>query len=335
MKLINMRAIVLNSYGSTSNFEKAEIPLPKISPNQVLVRVVASSVNPVDCKIKKGLLSVGPALPAVLHGDMSGEIVQIGESVTEFKKGDLIYGCVGGFGDLPGVLSEFVAVDSQLIALIPQNLTMAEAASIPLVGITAWNALVDRANVRKGQRVLVHGAAGGVGHIGLQLAKALAAEVHTTASTDAKIKFGKEIGADVLINYKKEKVEDYISTHTNGEGYDVVFDTAGGECLDNSFIAAKIGGSVVSIAARAKHDLSPVHIKSLTLHVVFMLLPLLRGMGRAHHGNILRKLGELIEDGLIQPKLHNRKFNFEEVEDAHRCFEEDEIMGKISLVSNW
>jgi NADPH2:quinone reductase len=156
MKLINMRAIVLNSYGSTSNFEKAEIPLPKISPNQVLVRVVASSVNPVDCKIKKGLLSVGPALPAVLHGDMSGEIVQIGESVTEFKKGDLIYGCVGGFGDLPGVLSEFVAVDSQLIALIPQNLTMAEAASLPLVGITAWNALVDRANVRKGQRVLVN-----------------------------------------------------------------------------------------------------------------------------------------------------------------------------------
>jgi len=109
-----MKAIILNSYGKTANFEKAEIPLPKILPHQVLVRVAASSVNPVDCKIKKGLLSVGPPLPAVLHGDMSGEIMQIGESVTEFKKGDLVYGCVGGFGDLPGVLSEFVAVDSQL-----------------------------------------------------------------------------------------------------------------------------------------------------------------------------------------------------------------------------
>jgi len=330
-----MKAIVLNSYGNTANFEKVEIPVPKILSNQVLVRVVASSVNPVDCKIRKGLLPVGPSLPAVLHGDMAGEIVQIGESVAEFKKGDLVYGCVGGVGDLPGVLSEFAAVDSQLIALIPQNLTMEEAASLPLVGITAWNALVDRANVTTGQRVLIHGAAGGVGHVGLQLAKALGAEVHSTASSDAKIKFGKGIGADVLINYKKEKVEDYISTHTNGEGYDVVFDTAGGVCLDNSFTAAKIGGTVVSIAARAKHDLSPVHVKSLTLHVVFMLLPLIRGVGRSHHGNILRKLRELVEDGVLQPKLHSRKFNFEEVEDAHRCWCEEDVLGKISLVSTW
>ena len=141
-----------------------------------------------------------------------------------------------------------------------------------LVTITAWNALMDRAKVSEGQRVLVHAAAGGVGHVALQLAKAAGAEVHVTASSENKISLGKKLGAEVGINYRKETVEEYLAAHTDGEGYDIVFDTVGTTRLDDSFQAAKIGGTVVSIAARSTHDLSNVHIRGLTLHVVFMLL---------------------------------------------------------------
>ena len=330
-----MKAMVLDSYGENSIFNVKEIAEPKIGTNQVLVKVVASSVNPVDCKIKKGLLSVGPTLPAVIHGDMSGEVVRVGQSVTNFKKGDLVFGCVGGFGDLPGVLSEYVAVDAQLISQVPDNLSLEEAAVLPLVGITAWNGLVDRVKIVQSSKVLIHAGAGGVGHIGIQLAKILGAEVHTTISSDKKISLSKEIGADVCINYNNMDVEEYTLEYTKGIGYDVVFDTVGGCCLDDSFKSARIGGSVVSIASRSTHDLTLVHTKSLSLHVVFMLLPILSGEGRQAHGNILGKLKKYVESGQLMPKLHSKRFSFEEVEDAHLCWSEEDVMGKISLVSEW
>ena len=136
---------------------------------------------------------------------------------------------------------------------------MVEAATLPLVGITAWNALLDRAEVASGQKVLVHASCGGVGHIGLQLAKAFGAEVHATASDDRKIGLGFELGADRMINYKQTDVDSYVRSETDGKGYDAVFDTVGGKCLDDSFQATRIGGTVVSIAARSTHDLTPVH----------------------------------------------------------------------------
>lgn len=330
-----MKSLVLKKYGDIENFEVRDVPIPSIRPGHVLIKVAASSVNPVDVKIRQGLLPIGPDLPATLHGDMSGGIIDIGAGVTEFKKGDEVYGCVGGFKELPGVLAEFIIADSQLIALKPKNLSMEEAAVLPLVSITAWNGIVDRAKVQKGQRVLVHGATGGVGHIALQLAKAYDAEVHTTCSSEEKSDIAKKLGADVAINYKNLKVNDYVSSYTGGEGYDVVFDTVGGSCLDDSFLAAKIDGVVVSIAARASHDLSQVHIKSLTLHVVFMLLPLIRDQGRNRHGEILKELSILVENSQVRPLLHCKKFDFEDVGAAHKCLENGEAVGKISLVSNW
>jgi len=210
-----------------------------------------------------------------------------------------------------------------------------EAATLPLVGITAWNALIDRAQVRVGQKVLVHASCGGVGHIALQLAKSFGAEVHATASDDRKIGLGFELGADRMINYKQTEVDSYVRDETDGKGYDAVFDTVGGKCLDDSFQAARIGGSVVSIAARSTHDLTPVHVKSLSLHVVFMLLPILRDEGRERHGEILGELTNLVEGGKIRPLVHEEVFDFQEVGRAHEALECGKATGKVALRASW
>jgi NADPH2:quinone reductase len=330
-----MKAILLKEYGSTAGFSTEEIPQPEVRPGCVLVEVGASSVNPVDYKIRQGLLPVGPELPGILHGDMAGTVVQVGEGVEGFAEGDEVYGCVGGFKGLPGVLSEYALADARLLSKKPSNLSMVEAATLPLVGITAWNALIDRAEVASGQKVLVHASCGGVGHIGLQLAKAFGAEVHATASDDRKIELGFELGADRMINYKQTDVDAYVKSETDGKGYDVVFDTVGGKCLDDSFQATRIGGTVVSIASRSTHDLTPVHVKSLSLHVVFMLLPILRGEGRERHGEILGELTGLVEGGKVRPLVHEEVFDFQEAGRAHEALESGKVTGKVALRANW
>lgn len=309
--------------------------MPEVSPGHALVKVSASSVNPVDYKIRQGLLPVGPELPGILHGDLAGTVEQVGEGVSNIVEGDEVYGCVGGFKGLPGVLSEYALADARLLAKKPRNLSMVEAATLPLVGITAWNALIDRVQVRTGQKVLVHGSCGGVGHIGIQLAKAFGSEVHATASDDNKIAVGFDLGADRMINYKETQVDAYVQSETEGKGYDAVFDTAGGKCLDDSFQAAKIGGNVVSIAARSTHDLTPVHVKSLSLHGVFMLLPIIRDDGREKHGEILGQLTGLVEGGKLRPLVHEEVFDFQEVGRAHEALESGQILGKVALRANW
>jgi len=328
-----MKAIILPEYGGPELFRVEECPKPKPEPGQALVRVRASSVNPVDFKIRQGLIPIGPELPGILHGDMAGVIEEIGDGVEGFSPGDEVYGCVGGFKDLPGVLADYALADVRLLAPKPPSLSMEEAAALPLVTITAWNAIHDRVKVSSDDKVLVHAAAGGVGHVGLQLAKAAGAEVHVTASSEEKLSLGRELGADVAINYKESTVEEYVAENSGGEGYDVVFDTVGTSRLDDSFKAAKIGGQVVSIASRSNHDLTPVHVKGLTLHVVFMLLPLARNVGRERHGEILKEAGQLVESGKLRPHIHREIFPFERVGEAHALLESGKVLGKIVLTN--
>ena len=329
-----MKAIIMPEHGGPELFRVEEVPKPEIKPGHVLIQIAASSVNPVDFKIRQGLIPIGPELPGILHGDMAGTVEDVGEDVEGFSPGDEVYGCIGGFKGLPGVLADYALGDARLLAKKPSNLSMKEAAALPLVTITAWNALMDRAKVREGQKVLVHAAAGGVGHVGLQLAKAAGAEVHVTASSAEKLALGKSLGADAGINYRESSVEDYVSEHTGGEGYDVVFDTVGTTRLDDSFQAAKIGGTVVSIATRSTHDLTNVHVRGLTLHVVFMLLPLARNIGRERHGAILRETTQLAEAGKLRPHLHDEVFSFERVGDAHALLESGGVLGKIALTNS-
>jgi NADPH2:quinone reductase len=331
-----MKAMVIRNFGSHDVFEIADIDKPTQEAGDILIKVASSSVNPVDTKIRSGVVAaVAPDFPGVLHGDVAGVVEDVGEGVTSFKPGDEVYACAGGIKGLGGALAEYMLADADLVAPKPKNLSMTEAGVLPLVTITAWNAIVDRANVRSGQKVLVHGGTGGVGHIGVQLAKQVGAEVYTTVSSEEKETAAKELGADHVIRYKDTSVVDYVKEHTGGKGFDVVFDTVGTDTMDRSFEAAADNGTVVTIAARSTHDLSPLHGKGLTLHVVFMLLPLLRGRARATHGEILRKAAILIEDGKLRPLVDQETFSFENVGKAHARLEAGEAMGKIALVNEW
>jgi len=274
-------------------------------------------------------------LPGVLHGDVSGIVREVGDEVKDFKVGDEVYGCIGGFSHMPGVLSEYALADSRLIAKKPVRLSMIESAALPLVSITAWNALVDRGRISPNQKVLIHAGTGGVGHLALQLAKAMGAETHVSISNVKKAEIARALGADDILHYSREKPGQFLQNLPQGCFYDLVLDTVGGCCLDQSFQAAREYGTVVSIAARASHDLTLMHMKSLSLHVVFMLLPLLQNQHREKHGQILQEIAAFVDQGKINPLIHPEVFSFENVGKAHQCWESSQAIGKIVLENNW
>lgn len=332
-----MKSQIIQSFGEPSVFQFKEISEPELKPGHVLIQVKATSVNPIDTKVRAGAVpAVAPQFPAVLHGDVAGLVTAVGDGVTEFKIGDEVFGCAGGFRETSGgALAEYMLADVDLLALKPKNLTMEEAAALPLVSITAWEALFNRAMIIPEQDILIHGATGGVGHIAIQLAKWGGATVYTTASSQEKLEIAKSLGADVTINYREESVHDYVQKYTNGKGFDVVFDTVGGENLDRSFEAAAVHGTVAAIATRSIHDLTPVHSKGLSLHVTFMLLKILNKDMHKHYGEILKKVARVVEEGKLRPLLDSNIFTFDEVSKAHEYMESGNAIGKIVLKNSW
>lgn len=326
----NMETQLITRFGEPEVFTQDEMPRPRIGGRDILIRVEATSVNPVDVKIRGGMLPpIAPDLPAVLHGDVAGVVEEVGENVAAFARGDGVYACAGGVKGLGGALAEFMIADPDLVAPKPRSLSMAEAAALPLVGITAWDGLIDRARVQAGQLVLVHGGTGGVGQIGIQLAKHAGATVHATVSIEEKGRIARELGADAVINYRDESVADYVAERTAGRGYDVVFDTVGGDNTDHAFEAAALNGTVITTSSSQAYDLSPMHAKGLTLHVVFMLIPMLHNLDRARHGAILRSLARLVDDGAVRPLVDRRRFSFQDVGAAHRLLESGDALGKV------
>ncbi|MDM5286399.1 zinc-dependent alcohol dehydrogenase family protein [Peribacillus castrilensis] len=331
-----MKAQIIQSFGDPSVFQLEEVSKPELKPGHVLIQVKATSVNPIDTKVRAGAVpAVAPEFPAVLHGDVAGLVSAVGEGVTEFKVGDEVFGCAGGFKGTGGALAEFMLADADLLAHKPKNLTMEEAAALPLVAITAWEALFNRAHLVPGQDILIHAATGGVGHIAIQLAKWKGATVYTTASSQEKLEIGTRLGADVTINYREENVHDYVQKYTDGKGFDVVFDTVGGENLDRSFEAAAVHGTVAAIAARSTHDLSQVHSKGLSLHVTFMLLKILNKDMHKQYGEILKKVAKVVEGGKLRPLVDPNMFTFDEVSKAHEYMESGKAIGKIVLKNDW
>jgi NADPH2:quinone reductase len=329
-----MKAIVINKFGNALEvFEKADLPLSVIGENEILVKVVATSVNPVEYKIRNGTLAgLAGAFPVVLHSDVSGIIESVGKNVKGFMKGDEVYGCAGGLIGMSGALAEFMKGDYNLFSKKPSTITFTEAAALPLVAITAFEAIFDRAKVKTGQKVLVYGGVGGVGHLGVQFAKIAGAEVSATVSSEQQAEIVKKMGADHIINYKTEAVEDFVSKHTNGKGFDIVFDTIGNENLENSFKAAKLNGTVVTTSSLLEINLTPVHLKGLDFQVVFMLIPMLHNVGKERHGEILKQVATWVEQGKVKP-LIDSKFSFENVGLAHQRAEGGQIMGKVIITN--
>jgi len=327
-----MKAMIIEQFGGPEVFKLADVPVPTATHGHVVIRVAATSVNPIDTKIRSGAVAiVAPPFPAVLHGDVAGTVESVGPGVEHLKVGDEVYACAGGVKGSAGALAELMLADADLVVPRPASLSIAESAALPLVGITAWEALIDRARVQPAQRVLVHGGAGGVGHVGIQIAKIAGAIVYATVSSEEKAEIAKRFGADVTINYREQQVDEYVAEHTGGEGFDVVFDTVGGDNLAASFAAAGPGGSVVTIAGRSTQDLAPLHGKNLTLHCEFMLLPLLTGKDRARHGRILIDLARLVDTGRLTPLIDPEPLTFSDVARAHQKLEAGEAVGKIVL----
>lgn len=324
-----MRAQILTAPGGPENFSLRDIARPEAGPGQVLVRIAATSVNQIDIKIRGGL-PIGPMLPGILGGDVAGTVEAVGAGVTGFAPGDEVYGCVGGVRDQGGSMAEYIAADARLLAPKPKSLSMREAAALPLVTITAFDAL-DRASVAAGEHVLVHGGTGGVGHIGVQIAKARGATVATTVPSTEAAALARALGADATINFHEESVPEYVARLTGGHGFDVVFDTVGGANLEKSFEAAALGGRVSATAARSTNDLSPMHNKALSLNVVFMLIPMLHDLHRERHGRILREAAALVEAGQLRPLIDPQRFDLASAPDAHRFLESGRAQGKVVI----
>ncbi|HEX4093180.1 MAG TPA: zinc-dependent alcohol dehydrogenase family protein [Trebonia sp.] len=322
-----MRALVLEEFGREPQLRSVPRPVP--GPGQVLVRVESSGVNPLDIKIKAGAAAHARVTPPMILGiDLAGVVVAVGPGATRFTVGDEVYGMTGGVGPNPGSLAEYAAVDQDLLAVKPGRLSMAEASALPLAVITAWEGLVDRAGTRQGQLVLVHGGAGGVGHLAVQLALARGATVFATG-TGASLETIRRLGAEP-IDYRATPVADYVASATGGEGFDVIFDAVGGATLDASFAAVRTyTGHVVSILGWGTHSLAPLSFRGATYSGVFTLLPLLTGRGRAHHGEILRHAAALAEAGRLTPIIDSARYDLETVADAHRAVEGGKSSGKV------
>jgi NADPH2:quinone reductase len=321
-----MQAAVLDA--SNAAFRMALVPRPDPQPGQVLVRIKASAVNPLDIKIRAGQAAhARQPLPAILGIDLAGVVEAVGNGVSAFRPGDEVYGMTGGVGGLQGSLAEYAAVDADLLAPKPVNLAMREAAALPLIFITAWEGLVDRSAVHSGQKVLIHGGAGGVGHVAVQIARAFGADVFATGSA-ASTAFIERSGA-VAIDYREMPVEDYVAKFTGGRGFDIVYDTVGGATLDASFNAVSRFGHVVSALGWGTHALAPLSFRAASYSGVFTLLPMLTGEGRAHHGDILREATRLIEAGKVVPRVDPRHFKLATVAEAYRALASNDSAGKI------
>jgi NADPH2:quinone reductase len=310
------------------DFVQTEAKIPAPGDRDVLVRVLASSVNPLDLKIRAGQAAhARQPLPAVLGLDMAGVVEAVGAQVSEFAAGDEVYGMVGGVGGLQGTLAEYVSVDADLLAHKPRSLSMREAAALPLTTITAWEGMIDRAQVKEGQTVLVHAGAGGVGHVAVQLAVAYGAKVFATVSPEKEAVVA-SFGATPL-DYTSMTTEQMMSVATEGQGFDIVYDTLGGKTLDDSFIAVqRYTGHVVSCLGWGTHALAPLSFRGATYSGVFTLMPLLTGYGKAHHGWILKEAAKLVDAGKLKPLMHEGSYSVESVAEAYRAAADRKI-GKV------
>ncbi len=324
-----MKAMLVEAYGKDAGFKEAEVETPKVKTGHVLVKISASSVNTVDTMIRTmgKELPLSPDTPAILGMDFAGAVEAVGEGVEGYSVGDQVYGCAGGLAGLPGTLAGYIVADSNLIAPKPKNLTMRESAALPLVAITAYEGLT-RAGVKEGQKVLVHGGAGGVGHVAVQLARHFGAEVYATGSGAKKLEVIEQLGA-TAIDYTKLTVEQYVAEHTGGAGFDVVFDSVGGANMAKSFEAAALNGQVASTVSLCELDLTLAHFKGLSLHVVFMLIPMLHNYKREEHAQILREVAKIAESGGLTPVLDENRYSLEEVGQAHTRLESGKAIGKV------
>lgn len=330
-----MKAFVVDKYSKKGPLRLAEMPKPELGDSDVLVEIHAAAVNLLDSKIKTGefKLILPYRRPFILGHDVAGKVVGVGSKVRKFKAGDAVYSrpCDGRIG----TFAEFIAIDEADVALKPKNLSMEEAASIPLVGLTAWQALIERAGLKKGQKVFIQAGSGGVGTFAIQLAKHLGATVATTASA-ASADLVKGLGADVVVDYRKDDFEKVLS------GYDVVVNSQDAKTLEKSLNVLKPGGKLISISGPPDPEFAKKQGLNLVLRLVVRLLS--RGVRKKAkslgirysfllmraQGQQLSEIASLIESGVIRPVV-DKVFPFEKTGDALAYVETGRARGKVVI----
>ncbi|MDP2784170.1 MAG: zinc-dependent alcohol dehydrogenase family protein [Sulfurimicrobium sp.] len=327
-----MKAILMTGAGGPEVLQLADVPMPELpSPSHIRVKLRAAGVNPVDTKLRKGGV---PALPAILGCDGAGVVESVGAAVTRFKPGDEVFFFHGGIGGEPGNYAEYTVIHADYAAARPAGLAMNEAAALPLVWITAWESLLDRAQLKAGETVLIHAAAGGVGHVAVQLAKHLGARVAVTVSGPDKAAFVRQLGADKIIDYRTEDFVAAAQDWTGGQGVDVVFDTVGGDTFCRSFAAARVYGRVVTLLQTACEaaDMKTARSRNQSIHYELMLTPMQLGMHevRVKQREMLEAASALIEAGKLKVTV-SRTLPLEQATEAHRLIEAGHVSGKVVL----
>ncbi len=328
-----MKAIQLSEHGEPELLKVAEIKDPEIKRStEVKVKLKAAGINPVDTKLRSGDYPI-VTFPAVLGCDGSGIVEACGEDVTRVKEGDEVYFFHGGLASLQGNYAEHKVLDEHFVALKAKSQSFIEAAAAPLVLLTAWEALFERAHLAKGQKVFINAGAGGVGHVAIQLAKYIGAKVCTTVSNKEKADFVKDLGADLIINYKEEDVEQVIMEWTDGKGVDVALDNLGGAEIPKIFPFVRHYGELVTLLLPENNiDWSVARFRNIRFSFEVMLTPLLFDLKEAQkfQTEILEQCAKLLDDGKL--KIHvSEVLPLEEAAGAHQLIEEGHTIGKIVL----
>ena len=331
-----MKAIVMTQPGTPDVLQLQDVPQPQITQtNQLLVKLQAAGINPIDTKIRSRGTFYPEEMPAILGCDGAGVVAAVGEQVTQFQPGDEVYFCAGGLGKQgTGNYAEYTVVEEHFVALKPRSLSFAEAAAAPLVLITAWEALSDRGRLTPGQKVLIHGGAGGVGHVAIQLAKIKGAEVCTTVGSPDKGRLVRQLGADEPILYKQTDFVEAVLKWTNNTGVDLAVDTVGGQTFFDTCNAVKIYGDLVTILEPnfALGKLKTARTRNLRIGLELMLAPMLQGIVAAqkYHGSILKQCATCIDEGKLTIHLQ-QTFPLKEAAISHATLERGSMTGKIAL----
>ncbi|HRM32278.1 MAG TPA: NADP-dependent oxidoreductase [Acinetobacter johnsonii] len=328
-----MKAAYINRYGNINDVQLDEQSKPVLTENDVLIKVHAASINPLDLRVLEGeFKAILPVLfPFILGNDFAGTVVQVGANVKQFKAGDEVYAKT----DLNGAFAEYTVVHQSSLALKPQNISMELAASLPLVSLTAWQALVEIAKVQAGQKVLIHAGSGGVGSIAIQLAKHLGATVATTTS-GKNAQWVKALGADIIVDYKTTDFEQEL------KDYDVVLDTQGGKILEKSLNVLKRGGRIISISGPPDREFAEaIHANWLLKCIIPLLSWSIRNNAKKKgitysflfmqpNGLQLSEISKLVESGKINP-IVDKTYAFTEIKDAFQYVNTGRAKGKVVL----
>ena len=329
-----MKAVYFEKGGAAAVLQYGDQNPPgPCGDEQVLIRIKAAGINPIDCKIRTTPERFPVTFPVIPGCDGAGVVETIGSKVSDLKPGDAVYFSQPGFNNRQGTYAEYALVDAALVAPKPRTLSFEQAAAAPLVFITAWEALHDRARIASNQTVLIHAGAGGVGHAAIQLAKLAGAQVITTISSEEKADFVRRLGVDRIINYRTHDVVTEVFNYTAGKGVDIAFDTVGPEVLQTCFRCVKPYGDVVTILQPSSDtDWSEARKRNLRFSLELMLSPVLLEWAEAkvHQGEILQQCARLFDENRLTVKIA-RSFALPDAAAAQQFLERVHPVGKVAI----